>query len=539
MPGTLLSGPGVRIHGPIVRLRRQTCNHAPSGNEAGLSWRSSNAAPMMGTMTAIDPHPDPVTVDVVVLGAGPAGEVAAERLSRAGLEVMIVEEALVGGECAYAACIPSKALLRAPAALEAATRVEVARESVSGPVDAAATLRRRTRFTHGWRDESQVRWLETANVELRRGHARLVAERQIEVSGGDGDREVFLARHAVVVATGSSPQVPPIPGLADAAPWTNREATRASAVPRRLIILGGGPVGCELAVAWRALGTESVMIVERGPRLLSRVEAFAGNAVRRGLEDRGIDVRTDTAAVEVERTPSCYIVRVAPSTNNGAGPIAEVSTDELVVALGRTPNTSEIGLERVGLGPGAWLPTGDDGLVDAIDGDWLYAVGDVTGHALLTHMGKYQARTAAAAIVARARGELASTPAAWSPCTATAQHLAVTQVIFTSPEVAAVGLTEEEARRRYSSVRTVEHDLAAVAGSTVHADDYAGSGKLVIDADREVVVGATLVGPDVGELFHAATIAVVGEVPISRLHHAVPAFPTISEVWLGLLDRVG
>jgi dihydrolipoamide dehydrogenase len=494
----------------------------------------------MGSVNTNDPQADLVTVDVVVLGAGPAGEVVAERLTRAGLEVVIVEEALVGGECAYAACIPSKALLRGPAALDAAMRVEGARESVSGPVDAAATLRRRTRFTNDWRDDGQVRWLDIANVRLRRGHARLVAERRIEVSGGDGDREVFVARHAVVVATGSSPQVPPIPGLAAAAPWTNREATRTSAVPRRLIILGGGPVGCELAVAWRALGTESVTIVERGPRLLSRVEALAGDAVRRGLEDRGIDVRTETAAVEVERTTAgVYLVRVVASADNGAGPVSELSAGALIVALGRTPNTSDIGLDRVGLGPGAWLPTGDDGLVDAVDGDWLYAIGDVTGHALLTHMGKYQARTAAAAIVARARGELTSPPTRWSPCTATAQHLAVTQVIFTSPEVAAVGLTEDEARQRYPSVRTVEHDLAEVAGSSLHADDYAGAGKLVIDADRDVIVGATLVGPDVGELLHAATIAVVGEVPIARLHHAVPAFPTISELWLGLLDRAG
>jgi pyruvate/2-oxoglutarate dehydrogenase complex dihydrolipoamide dehydrogenase (E3) component len=477
------------------------------------------------------------TVDVVVIGAGPTGENVADRVHRGGLSAMIVESGLVGGECSYSACIPSKAMLRGPAVLDAARAVDGARQAVTGRLDAGATLARRTGFTHDWRDDSQVRWLDGAEIELARGHGRLVGEREVEITGPSGTR-VVRARHAVVVCTGTDPSVPPIEGLAAADPWTNRQATRADAAPRRLLVLGGGPVGCELALAWRALGSDEVTLVEQGPRVLSRLEPLAGEAVRRGLEDHGVTVRTDTSATRVERDGTGSergTVRVRLEGDAGS---AVVEADEILVALGRTPRTKDLGLETVGLSPGSWLAAGDDGLVEGGVG-WLYAAGDVTGSALLTHMGKYHARACGDAIAARASGDLTGAPRPWSQWAATARHDAVTQVVYTAPPVAAVGLTEADARDRGLPVRTAEYAIGDVSGAALHADGYEGTAKIVVDADRRVIVGATFVGPDVDEMLHAATIAVVGEVTLDRLWHAVPAFPSISEVWLRLLETYG
>jgi dihydrolipoamide dehydrogenase len=337
-----------------------------------------------------------------------------------------------------------------------------------------------------------------------------------------------------VVCTGTDPSVPPIEGLAAADPWTNRQATRADAAPRRLLVLGGGPVGCELALAWRALGSEEVTLVERGQRVLSRLEPLAGEAVRRGLEEHGVTVRTGTSATRVERDGE-GAVRVR--LEGGAGPTL-VEADQILVALGRTPRTKDLGLETVGLSPGSWLAAGDDGLVEGGSG-WLYAAGDVTGSALLTHMGKYHARACGDAIVARAAGDLTGAPRPWSQWAATARHDAITQVVYTAPPVAAVGLTEAEARDRGLAVRTAEFAIGNVSGAALHADGYEGTAKIVVDADRRVIVGATFVGPEVDEMLHAATIAVVGEVTLDRLWHAVPAFPSISEVWLRLLETYG
>jgi pyruvate/2-oxoglutarate dehydrogenase complex dihydrolipoamide dehydrogenase (E3) component len=485
-------------------------------------------------------------VDVVVIGAGPVGENVADRVQRGGLRAMIVESGLVGGECSYAACIPSKALLRGPTVLDAARAVDGARQAVTGRLDAGATLARRTAFTHDWQDDGQAEWLEGAEIELARGHGRLVGEREVEIvaTAGDAGSRVVHARHAVVVCTGTDPSIPPIDGLAAADPWTNRQATRADAAPRRLVVLGGGPVGCELATAWRALGSEDVTLVERGPHVLSRLEPMAGDAVGRALAGHGITVRTGTSATRVERDGRGGLgdhgdrgaVRVHLESDAGS---AVVEADEVLVALGRTPRTKDLGLETVGLSPGSWLPAGDDGLVEGVGGGWLYATGDVTGTALLTHMGKYHARACGDAIVARAGGDLTGTPAPWSQWAATARHDAVTQVVYTSPPVAAVGLTETEARDRGLPVRTAEYDIGNVSGAALHADGYDGKAKIVVDADRRVVLGATFVGPDVDEMLHAATIAVVGEVTLDRLWHAVPAFPAISEVWLRLLETYG
>ena len=480
--------------------------------------------------------PNASPIDVVVLGAGPTGENVADRVAAAGLATVIVEAALLGGECSYSACIPTKALLRGPAAVAAARSVDGARQAVTGPVDAAATFARRTRFTGNDDDSGQVDWLEGAGIRLMRGFGRITGERQVRVQHPDGTTTDLTPRVAVVVCTGTTPAIPAIDGLVEANPWTNREATHADRVPARLVVLGGGPVGCELATAYRMLGSQTVTLVERGPLVLGRLDPLAGKAVRRGMEELGIRVMTDTQATSVSRaadgTVSVDVTGAADETSD------TIEADEIIVALGRHPATNDLGLELVGLEPGTSVAADDSGLVEGVDGRWLYAAGDVTGAVLLTHIGKYQARACADAIVARTRrgNDIDFEP--WSPQMSTAQHSAVPQVVFTQPEVAAVGLSANEAVERGLNVQVVEHAID-VAGAGLHADGYEGTAQLVIDADRNVVIGALFVGADVGELVHAATIAVVGEVPVDRLWHAVPSFPTMSEVWLRLLESFG
>jgi dihydrolipoamide dehydrogenase len=486
--------------------------------------------------------------DVIVIGAGPTGENVADRARRGGLSVAVTEAELVGGECSYWACVPSKALLRPAAALAAARAVDGARQAVTGELDAAAVLARRTRFTHGWSDDSgQVKWLEGTGSTLVRGAARLAGERKVEVTGPGGGTVTLAARHAVVVATGSAAAIPPVPGLAEPLVWTSREATASEVVPGRLAILGGGVVACEMATAWRALGAEVTMLV-RGPRLLARMEPFAGDLVAAALRAAGVDVRTDTGVARVRRLSRATPVEIwtaaaragdAGAGTAGPGQPADLVSDELLVATGRVPRTADLGLESVGLTPGDWLAVDDSCLVGAVPGGWLYAVGDVNHRNLLTHMGKYQARACGDAIVARARGELDGPPPPWSSLAASADHLGAPQVVFTDPEVAAVGLTEAEALGRGLPARAVDYELGHVSGAALAVDGYQGQARFVVDERRQVLVGATFAGPGTAELLHAATIAVVGEVPLGRLWHAVPSFPTISEAWLRFLETYG
>ncbi|HEY2264066.1 MAG TPA: NAD(P)/FAD-dependent oxidoreductase [Streptosporangiaceae bacterium] len=478
--------------------------------------------------------------DVVVIGAGPTGENVADRARRGGLSVAVVESELAGGECSYWACIPSKALLRPAAALAAARAVGGARQAVTGELDVAAVLARRTTFTHGWSDDSgQVKWVEGTGATFVRGHARLAGERAVEVTGPDGAVVTLAARRAVVIATGSAAAIPPVRGLDESLVWTSREATSSEIVPGRLAIIGGGVVACEMATAWRALGAEVTMLV-RGGALLDKMEPFAGELVAGTLRSAGVDVRLDTRVSQVRRLSRVTPVELWTSdTDPGQAGPAEVVADELLVAAGRAPRTTGLGLESVGLTPGDWLTVDDSCLVGAVPGGWLYAVGDVNHRNLLTHMGKYQARACGDAIVARSRGELDGPPSPWTPLAASADHLGAPQVVFTDPEVAAVGLTEAQALRQGLPVRAVDYELGHVAGAALSADGYQGRARFVVDERRQVLAGATFAGPGTAELLHAATIAVVGEVPLERLWHAVPSFPTISEIWLRLLETYG
>jgi dihydrolipoamide dehydrogenase len=463
------------------------------------------------------------TYDVVVLGAGSTGENVADIAVRGGLSAVLVESELVGGECSYWACMPSKTLLRGSETIAHARAVRGAAEAVTGEQDVAGTLARRDDFTSHWDDAGQVTWVEGAGIDLVRGRGRLAGEKRVVVTEPDGADVVLVARHAVAVCTGSRAAFPPIEGLADVGPWTPREATSAKEAPGRLLVLGGGFVGCEMAAAWQQLGS-SVTLLQRSDRLLRALEPAAGEAVGAALRELGIDVRLGAAVESVRREDGEVVIVCADG---------EVRGDEVLIAAGRTANSDDIGLDTVGLTPGEYLPVDDT--LQVPDRPWLYGVGDVNGRQLLTHMGKYQARQAGSAIVARARGQQVDL-ADWSPFVATADRRATPSVVFTDPQVAAVGLTAAQAAEQGLPYRVVEYPLGSVAGAAVHADGYTGTAIAVVDTEREVLLGMTFVGSGVAELLHSATIAVVAEVPISRLWHAVPSYPTISEVWLRLLE---
>ncbi|MDX2594513.1 MULTISPECIES: dihydrolipoyl dehydrogenase family protein [Streptomyces] len=465
-----------------------------------------------------------IAYDVVVLGAGPVGENVADRTRAAGLTTAIVESELVGGECSYWACMPSKALLRPVIAQADARRLPGLSQSVQGPLDTPAVLARRDTYASHWQDDGQVAWLNGVNADLYRGHGRLAGPRTVTVTAPDGTVTTLTARHAVAVSTGTRAQLPDLPGVSEVKPWTSREATSAKAAPGRLIVVGGGVVATEMATAWQALGSRVTLLV-RGKGLLNRMEPFAGELVAEALAQAGVDIRTGTSVDSVSRENGTVVAVT------GTGD--RVEADEILFATGRVPHTDDIGLDTVGLEPGSWLETDDTLRVTGTD--WLYAVGDVNHRALLTHQGKYQARIAGAAIAARAAGDpLLDEP--WGAHVATADHDAVPQVVFTDPEAAAVGLSLAEAEQAGHRVRAVDVAFSTVAGAGLYGDGYKGRARVVVDLEEEILRGATFVGPGVGELVHSATIAITGRVPVDRLWHAVPSYPTLSEVWLRLLE---
>jgi pyruvate/2-oxoglutarate dehydrogenase complex dihydrolipoamide dehydrogenase (E3) component len=421
----------------------------------------------------------------------------------------VIEDELVGGECSFYACMPSKALLRPAQALAEVRRVPGAAEAITGALDVAATLARRDQVIHDLDDTQAVSWLEHRGITLVRGHGRLVGERRVQV--GDSS---LAAREAVVIAVGSAALIPPIPGLDDAGPWTSRRATTTSEIPHRLIILGGGVVGVELAQAYSGLGAQ-VTLIEGAERVLAQEEPFASQQVSDALHDDGVEVRVAVTARAVRRRRGSVVVELDDGET--------IAGDEIVVAVGRRPLTNDLGLETVGLEPGELIAVDDALQVPGVP--WLYAVGDVNGRAMVTHAGKYQSHVVAEVIAGR-------------PARATSDTRGLApRVVYTEPQVAAVGLTLQGAHDLDLNARAYDVPTSATAGASFHGRNTAGTSRLVVDEDREVIVGATFTGTDVAEWLQAATIAIVAEVPVERLWEAMPAFPTRSEVWLKLLAR--
>ncbi|WP_329140317.1 dihydrolipoyl dehydrogenase family protein [Streptomyces sp. NBC_01476] len=484
--------------------------------------------------------PDRSEWDVIVLGGAAAGENAAQYATQfSGLSAVLVEAELLGGECSYWACMPSKALLRPAEVLENARHVPGVSSLVAGrQLDVSAALARRDTVVNRLDDTSQIDWALGVGIDVVRGYGRLEGERTVRVETADGGSRLLTARHAVVIDTGSCTTVPPLPGMNDALPWTSRDVTNLHEVPRRVIILGGGVVACESATWLNALGVAELTVVYRGGGLLARSEPFAGELVADRLRAAGVRLLPGRSAQEVRR---------ADPRDTGVGlphggevtlvldDGTELVADELVLATGRTPNTQDIGLTSVGCPDGGFLEVDDEQAVRAVPGHWLYAIGDVCGRALLTHMGKYQARVAGEVIAARATGR----PPAGVPSGALSSaegHRGSPQVTFTDPEVGSAGMTEQQARAAGLDVTTVEYDMAGLAGTYVLREDYVGRAKLVIDRVTETVVGATFVGSGIADLVHSATTAIVARIPLSVLWHVVPSYPTPSEVWLRLLE---
>jgi pyruvate/2-oxoglutarate dehydrogenase complex dihydrolipoamide dehydrogenase (E3) component len=478
---------------------------------------------------------DGASYDVIVVGMGPVGENVVDRVVKGGLTCAAIEADLAGGECSYWACIPSKALLKPVDLAAAASRLPGVK--VDG-VDVAEVLKRRDYFVGrtddgGHDDASQADWVSGLATFVR-GWGRLSGEKTVTVTDENGATATLTANHAVVLATGSTPSLPGIPSLADARPWGSRDVTNVDTIPNRVVVLGGGVVAVESADALRGLGAE-VTILSRSELLEGR-EPWVGEMLADGLRAAGVTVRTGVSPASIARADDGTVAVTLASEGQDAEQ-ETVTADELVAALGRRPNSADIGVDTVGLEAGKAVEVDDT--LRSTSLDWLYAVGDVNGRVPLTHQGKYQGRICADVVVARAHGTSEDEIAGSDKYRAYADHRMVPQVVFTDPQIASVGLTEAEARQQGFDVKVVEYDLGSVAGASLEADGYTGKVNLVVDEARRVPIGATFLGQGVEEMVHAATIAIVGEVTMDKLWHAVPSFPTKSEVWLRLLETYG